>query len=99
MKPLLGSPVNSGMEPKTMTPNEARQVLATYPRQAQRRDVLGLVARQEIKAAYMELARHAITIAGRMPAKRRAAYQEMAGFYRTAAAEIDTSRPTREPRQ
>jgi hypothetical protein len=72
-----------------MTPNEARQVLATYPRQAQRRDVLGRVARQEMKAAYTVLAVHSLEISKRFRSTaKRAAYHEIAAFYRQAAMEI-----------
>lgn len=72
-----------------MTPNEARQVLRTYPIQAKRRDVLGRIARKEIREAYRVLARHSLDVAGRMRSPgKRAAYQQAAGFYREAAANV-----------
>lgn len=72
-----------------MTPNEARQVLATYPPQAKRRDVLGKVARQEMYQAYIVLARHSLEISRRFRKHKRAAYLDMAGYYRTAAAALE----------
>jgi hypothetical protein len=75
-----------------MTPNEARQVLLTYREQAKRRDVLGKVARQEMREAYIVLGHFAIEVSQRMTGKRartrKLAYLEMAGFYRQAAQEI-----------
>ena len=71
-----------------MTPNEARKVLETYRKQSRRRDVLGKVARQEMKEAYCTLARHSLEISSRYRRNKRQAYIAMAGFYRQAAADL-----------
>jgi len=70
-----------------MTANEARQVLKLYAQDAKRRDIIGKCARGEIKQAYIVLAYQALELNRRSRSPRvKRAWLEIAGFYRTAAA-------------
>jgi len=73
-----------------MTPNEARFVISTYARQAQRHDVLGKVAREDMREAHIVLAWYAIEVAQRMRQQRkRRAYLETAAYHREAAYNLE----------
>jgi hypothetical protein len=73
-----------------MTPNEARWSLEHNYIQAKRNDVLGKVARQEMKEAHIVLAWYALEVAQRMRAKqKRRAYLETAAYHRQAAYNLE----------
>lgn len=75
-----------------MTPNEARTVLRDYCNspQARRRDVLGRVARDDMRQAYTVLALHSLEVSNRSRHPRiKQAQLETAAYYRQAAMELE----------